>query len=1185
MSKESAINNRVASSRFDTWALIISSLSTVLFTVLFIRPLSLDKGQNLLVLGEVWNGQNDVRIRPDSEFSWLKAKEGDTLAPGDLVFTGESSRAHLKVKTNKNIDQAQDILVESNTLIRLPQWSASKDESSDTTANQDTLVLEKGFIETSLQLGSAPLKVKINGETLMIHPTNTKQSKIQITKEKNNAQLTVLDGAIKIDKLDGETPKINKQYEIKNNQSLQFDGKKDSVSSFTATPNFPKYDHIMEWVKLIKNSMPEINFDITITTADGLSPGDPNKNPNWQFEISSDATFKNVIYKHTLHYQRERNGLTASYIPEKEGIYFWRIQTENYRSPIWKFTVINLIRPEAEWVYNEGFKEKRFVRSWQLKIRPQGPFAEEIKSEIKNIDNVKALKGTGTIYLEEEQLKNLPDSSLDLNISYKDSVTSSYKIQLPQLNANQIDIQEAPTFIFPQSGHIDYQVLDIKSKKPKPLPIIFNINSSRRNIVLRWKEDGSQKNNYNIYSNEGPILFAPSDFKKYELQCKSFTYREAISDVNELQKKLTENESILDSNFFSDWSEQISIQVKLMPKPTGSPANGSKLELERPYEKVTFTWSEGDKQSNAGEQIGPVQYHFEMDNDSDFSSPEIKREIGAQNFAKFPIEKPGIYFWRIRIITPGGKSHFGEPTRIEISPVPPPTAPEIEDMELNIKWRDVSAPIRPNNKKVWNNYWDAMLSLFISSAYSEDTKENSEENYKEMEPSLIEDNDKFVHLKLPKNPKAKIYHIQIFSSKTSDSMLKVIENNIQGELNSDIKELLIFEEQSNGPELLWQRPEMGTYFWRYSITDFWNRKAPFSKLAKLQVNYSHTDLKIPESKLQILDEDKKFIITVTEREKYQGRLARVVQIFAEIEGKNYSLGDFFWPKNRPEMDWSLGNLIEAKELLGLFENGQAQIKIEVRIGAASLKPHRWISPYSSLKKKGRNIFLKKTEPEATLGVQPPNEESNPKKQSENVPLIKEPIKNGTPPLLPYSLAFSPQQTSSTTESGNRKANIDGLLVRSFELAYRPRDLKWGDYRMQWKEGVIFNNQTYRELFVNHYNSQFAFSLAGMRFSPVLSLGQFQSAKNASSSAASISTTALMAGLRLFCVDIFLPFINDLSFEVSAGLGFSSGLRFRHSFQVWNNIFNAGLNVQYLSLKKSNDKISTTSIGPVIEWSF
>ena len=171
----------------------------------------------------------------------------------------------------------------------------------------------------------------------------------------------------------------------------------------------------------------------------------------------------------------------------------------------------------------------------------------------------------------------------------------------------------------------------------------------------------------------------------------------------------------------SPWSK--SLGVKWTPFQVREPIRGQEITLERPDQKVNFSWQ------------GEGEQYFELSQDEAFSQVIITRKAISSTQIVFP--QVGTYFWRVRRID----GTFSPPTKVKVEPSPPLSAPEAPPelkQELKLEFKS------PKQTSLWD--------LLIPRAHASDLQGT-------------------LSFSLPPHEKAEGYKVEIFSDEALSSLL------------------------------------------------------------------------------------------------------------------------------------------------------------------------------------------------------------------------------------------------------------------------------------------------------------------------------------------------------------------------------------------------------------------------------
>lgn len=239
-------------------------------------------------------------------------------------------------------------------------------------------------------------------------------------------------------------------------------------------------------------------------------------------------------------------------------------------------------------------------------------------------------------------------------------------------------------------------------------------------------------------------------------------------------------------------SERFGFSLRYIVRNKLYPQKGVELQLDRPNQNVKFEWASHESS---------VRYLYELSSDSDFTNILLVREV-VGNKLELSFPQLGTYFWRTKIIRADGQFSFSEPVKVQVSPTPPPSAPDLSpesifEIKLRSGWLQINQPRLP----LILHLWHAMLRS--SNLWAQDQALNTA-------ATLI----------WKKYSNAAFYKVQIFRDDQGKDML--------------------LERMVREPQLDFDNPGEGTYFWRVAIIDHWGRQGPFSALSVLKLVLSST---------------------------------------------------------------------------------------------------------------------------------------------------------------------------------------------------------------------------------------------------------------------------------------------------------------------------------------------------------
>lgn len=256
----------------------------------------------------------------------------------------------------------------------------------------------------------------------------------------------------------------------------------------------------------------------------------------------------------------------------------------------------------------------------------------------------------------------------------------------------------------------------------------------------------------------------------------------------------------------SESSQRFSFELNKKILSASSPADGAVIELNKPHQEVDFEWKKIEKAKS---------YSFELSRDPSFQNLTSSQKITSTQ-VKISIPETGIYYWRAKAINSNGKEVYSKPYKVLLTPTPPPPKPKL-DQAPKVEYLESSLNFGPSS------LWQAMIDLLISPAYAQEKK---------------------VKLSWPSAP----FDVKAYK-------IRLIDND--GEV--------VFEEQVDLPEYVWQKPSVGNFTWEMAYVDYWDRVGPYSdpqeiEIEQLMVGVNSLDVEIgvvlsaPKIKQQPRDE-------------------------------------------------------------------------------------------------------------------------------------------------------------------------------------------------------------------------------------------------------------------------------------------------------------------------------------------
>lgn len=207
-----------------------------------------------------------------------------------------------------------------------------------------------------------------------------------------------------------------------------------------------------------------------------------------------------------------------------------------------------------------------------------------------------------------------------------------------------------------------------------------------------------------------------------------------------------------------------------------SPEQGTRIELDKPDQEVEFKWT---LDKNA-----PL-YLFELAKDSNFSElVETKKTKDIK--IRTTVKKPGVYFWRAKVLMPNGEIKYSRPQEVKVTPSPPPAPIKLipkKTFELNL------------NSSI-QNILENLVDFILPTANASDSEKSIQ---LEWEPSKM----------------AKKYIIEIYRESPDSKPIRV--------------------QEITEPTYQFNVKTYGVFFWRVAIIDFWERQTDFSNFSEIEI--------------------------------------------------------------------------------------------------------------------------------------------------------------------------------------------------------------------------------------------------------------------------------------------------------------------------------------------------------------
>lgn len=594
--------------------------------------------------------------------------------------------------------------------------------------------------KTALELERGTLKASIPEGGLEVSSTRVtgKGSEVLVSKQDGVQLLTPLSDNIKVDfGADGG------QVSLKTDEQLVINPKAKKahiVRSLSLEHAFPSINQ-----KFFSLSPFSLTFDYKLKHVHALTA--PSV-----IQLSRHSQFKSLI---------ELSGNTISL--KDEGQYYWRVGQEHEGKLQWSNPrpfFINLLRP-AELL-------SPFHQSILGPVESSGSLEVWLKWRVAH-----AQKYIITLIHPDQSEHTYPSDrpqfKLVLNQSgnYLWKVTSLYEdINIQKLDSSwqSFTIKNTPVTA-PASSlmPLDGASLSLFSAKGIGVNLSWKAaTNSEESWVDLFDAKGQHISTHVVYDTK---LFLPLKyFGKYYWQVRS---------------RSSQQVEVL--------SDRYAFNIRYIALKSNFPDRGVELQLERPNQNVKFEW-----QADAP----GARYLYELSTEQDFSTIVLSREV-AGNRLELSFPQLGVYYWRTKIILPNGDFSFSEPVRVQVSPSPPPEAPELDpESVFKIELRSVFMP----RSLIWRTA--SFIRFLITSLHAQD--------------GIIAGNYQTqATLEWKKYSNAAFYQVEIYR-------------------DADAKELLL-SKKVRSAELVFDNPGAGDYYWRVAIIDHWGRQGPFSKLVQLKL--------------------------------------------------------------------------------------------------------------------------------------------------------------------------------------------------------------------------------------------------------------------------------------------------------------------------------------------------------------
>ncbi len=640
------------------------------------------------VIGTLSYSNKDVRRKPVESFLWAPVKVKEVLHEQDSIFTGEHSKAEIKLSDGSSIQLSE------NSLITLSRKSGDLE-----------LNLKYGEIQTEIK-NTAKLQIKTEKENFVIQNYKKETSKMKIKRSKSEEpKFGLLDGSLSISSLEKKEKKIL-----------------DKIEPIKAEPI-----NVVKPISKIKLLSPD-KTKITLLNKDqGFFL-------NWSSEnikeenliISSDDKFESI----TTSKEKVQNKALINNI--NSGKYFWKVQGLDFNdklvsSPIQNFELSIFTNPTitspknksqldyqtdeniSKWATNIPLSWESDFIDYEYQISSSEDFAKVLISNSTNQKNVNFKAGNGKYYLRVRGKHSNAFGAWSPTVSFEVVARSIVEPppQSPVLLTKNIKIKtkntREPASILPAKiswtkvkGGNKF-ILEISQNKEFSKKSNFELKSDsyfylpQRQGKQFFRVKAVSKNKVeSAYSETGELdveIQKPTLFKVLPITYKSTNPNESIPNIEfpiswtsvpfakKYSVEYADNPSFIKSKSIESTTNALNIKVSRpgpyyfrviasLPEDNQSSfvSNSEKTEyvfkqkipapvLSEPRNKMTvflqqelepFIWINWEAQEKSD------QYHFQLSTDKNFKTFILDRKIADNKFLikeKLPLGK---IYWRVR---------------------------------------------------------------------------------------------------------------------------------------------------------------------------------------------------------------------------------------------------------------------------------------------------------------------------------------------------------------------------------------------------------------------------------------------------------------------------------------------------------------------------------------------------------
>lgn len=576
----------------DRVILSVSTLIILLYSYLLYDDSFLfnDDSSSYQQIGVLSQSENDVRRKSIESFLWAPAKKELALHEKDSIFTGEGSRAEVKLQDGSLIK------LEENSLVTL-------------TLNQGELELNLKYGEIKTDLKEvAKLQIKSDNESITLQNDKKARSKTSIKKSSSGpAKIDVIDGSISLsNKSKSQKVSLNKSESLHITSNGEVKKAKPAVLNLL-TPDQTKITLLNPKQGFYLNWSSENTHDESLTIA---------KDPNF----ASILTTKNKINNKVLVQDLDK------------GIYYWKIEasdeankkltTKTHSFEVIVFNTPTISSPENN--ANLTFNTKENLKTWftPVKIEWQSHFAtNEIQLSvepkfIKPFEDKKVTTNTFTT--------NLRSGTFFARVRghYNNTPSEWGPITKFSITASQIKEEPIKTEIKAPSLLTKKIKLDLQNTRAPAAVEPAKMKWTKSEGAVKYQVEVDDKSDFN-----SPI--------KFESKTDSYSF----TPVNHLKyyyrvKAIGKNKA---SSSYSDIGEvNITVKKPNLEKIETITYRSSKVDEKAPTMEFSLHWTHV-----------PMAKKYTIEYSENPSFTDVNKTESTTNKSKVSVPKPGKYHFRV----------------------------------------------------------------------------------------------------------------------------------------------------------------------------------------------------------------------------------------------------------------------------------------------------------------------------------------------------------------------------------------------------------------------------------------------------------------------------------------------------------------------------------------------------------